>query len=131
MHSVALLGFMLANIMLINHTNGLPIESETQIVTMTDEQKFRKSLANLSNDVETVKHVNSTSEPVAQNKVKVSKQSGEPQKVKSQIKRRKGHRRAYLRIPDCKGQEVPAPKPTQNYVQLPNMFISQGWGPGR
>lgn len=49
-------------------------------------------------------------------------------KPKTQIKRRRGGRRANRQE---RTTEVPVVKTTKAYSGLPSMFISNGWGPGR
>lgn len=55
-------------------------------------------------------------------------------KIKNQpLKRRRGNRRANNnRMPSSESRttETPTTKPTKIYIQMPNMFISQSWGPG-
>lgn len=109
MHSLMLIGMCLIFVLsLAIHINGLPVESEaSQIFTMTDDQKMEKP--------DTTKTVN------IEQKTKLNPHH-------HGMKRRRGHRRVLF---DCRTTEMPTTKPTKIYIQMPNLFISQSWGPNR
>lgn len=120
MHSSHWLKMLVTIVSMVTYINGLPVEGErTQILTMagdpkTDIQQYGVNNHVISSDTKTVEH------PKDHHKTRPHHRS---------MKRRHGHRRIHH---VCRTTETPTTKPTsKNYNALPNMFISQNWGPGR
>lgn len=108
----------MAIVSIVTYIHGLPADGErTQIVTVaedhkTDIQQYGVNNHVMSNDAKTIEY------PKDLRKMRHKQRS---------MKRRHGHRRIHN---DCR--ETPTTKPiSKNYNALPNMFISQNWGPGR
>lgn len=120
MHSFHWFEILVAVVSIVTYINGLPVEGErTHIVTVAGDQKpdiqqYGVNNQVISSEAKTIEH------PKDHHKMRNHYRS---------MKRRHGHRRIHH---ECRTTETPTIKPIpKKYNALPNMFISQNWGPGR
>lgn len=128
MQFVIIFKIVLIQFCLLRCINGMPTDSETiQIETVrndvTNDTKSDDTYYVSKNSIESIAPTNDNLP---------TKRGSEKLKIHQLVKRKRGHRRANYRVqPDCRPTEIPVVKPTKIYIQMPNMFISQSWGPGR
>lgn len=87
--------------------------------------------AQSSASVEASKH--STTDPVPHGPTSSTEPTTEATRAHVNCRHHKNSNAAHCRHGrrvHCRPRPTAAPKPTKVYMQLPNMFISHGWGPG-
>lgn len=117
--------------LLVTYINGLPVEAEMEhIVTVAEDQSFQQILKPTTDIPQYVvnNYVISDSETIDQ-----PKDHHKTALHHRSMKRRHGNRKINsTRIHhNCRITETTTVKPTKHYNALPNIFISQNWGPGR
>lgn len=132
-------------ISLVTLINGQPVNpDETQIVTVTTDDQKLDTFPDVMRSMQTTNQESTTRNPEStitnpestttnqENKIndsKIMKMSNDHQKLRHHgMKKKRGK---YRRVVYCKTTETPPTKPTKIYIQMPNMFISQSWGPNR
>lgn len=142
MNSFNLIGFFLVIFCGIKYANAVPIASDAANSAVTadnliTERMNEEKLDNLLYNTDLIKSSENVSLDQAIIELTTQKQQSETQKPKSKSRRRvKVRRRARTQRgqPDCKPPTTERPtttKPTKLVILIPNLFISQSWGPGR
>lgn len=143
MNPFNLIGFFLVLFCGIIYANAVPIASDAtnSAVTadnLTNERTNDEKLDNLLYNTDLIKSSENVSlDQQAIIELTTQKPHSETEKPKSKSRRRvKVRRRARTQRgqPDCKPPTTERPtttKPTKLVILIPNLFISQSWGPGR
>lgn len=127
----------MALLLATNYANAVPVSNdaiisaaieETATNLMPTDDKLDKLLHKTGSASTSSENVNRSQSIAEQTTQKPHNEASKP-KMK---RRRRGHRKVSRMQPDCRTTEKPTTtKPTKIYIQIPNLFISQSWGPGR
>lgn len=140
MNPFTLIGFFLVLFCAMKYVNAVPIATDASESALTAENltTVRNNEQNLDNLLYNTNDSIKSSENVSLNQSTIEQTTQKPQndaqKTKSKTRKRVYRRRRTRTQPDCRPvttEKPTTPKPTQLGVLLPNLFISQSWGPGR
>lgn len=109
-------------------TNSAAAAENSSDILLADNGKLDNMLYNT---IDAGKSVESTNVNHPKNEKTTTRPASETQKSKR--KGRRGQSRRFPRTQDCRTttERPTTPKPTKVYILIPNLFISQSWGPGR
>lgn len=138
-----LIGFLLVAFYATNHVFAVPIASDASDLATTAEngtnvQNNDEKLENLPSDnaidVKSSENVSVDETTIEQTTQKASSSTQKPKSNgRRRVKKSKSRRRP-RKQPDCRQATTVkpvAPKPSPVSYQIPTIFISTGWGPGR
>ena len=138
-----LIGFLLVVFYATNHVYAVPIASDASDLATTAEngtnvQNNDEKLDNLpynnAVDVKSSENVSADETTIDQTTQKASSSTQKPKSNGRKRVRKSQSRRRPRKQPDCRQATTVkpvTPKPSPVSYQIPNFFISTGWGPGR
>lgn len=138
-----LIGLLLVAFYATNHVFAIPIASDVSELATTAEngtnvQNNDEKLDNLpydnAVDVKSSENASVDETTIEQTTQKASSNTQKPKSNGRKRVRKSKSRRRTRKQPDCRQTTTVkpvAPKPSPVSYQIPNFFISTGWGPGR
>lgn len=131
MNPFTLIGVFLALFCATKYVNAIPVASDAAI-TSDNASTALNSDAKLDNLLYNAVDINKSSESVVPHQPTIQQTTRKPQNESQKPKPRRRRPMKYRRAqPDCRTEKPTTTKPTKIAILMPNLFISQSWGPGR
>lgn len=131
MNPLTQIGFFLALFCAITYANAVPVASDAAITSDNGPTPLNND-AKLDNLLYNAVDINKSSESVVSHLPTTQQMTRRPQNELQKPKPRRRRPNKYRRAqPDCRTEKPTTTKPTKIAILMPNLFISQSWGPGR
>lgn len=134
MNPFALIGFVLILLYGAKCANAVPVTThatdpastaENATNSLINDEKLDKTLYNVIDTSNTLENNRPRQQPLSEQ----TTQKSHSETQRSRIKRKRGNRRISRMQHVSTTERTTTTKPTKVYILIPNLFISQGWGP--